>query len=109
MLTQENLILSRTATDGNGGMQFLYKINQYGISATNRPQEDISQIHWEVDVIKYHTGDAIKFDACHSTELADKSLKFYSDKALNEFLEKAFDYFRELKVLESMLPEEKGS
>lgn len=109
MLIQENLILSRTEPDGNGGMQFLYKIHQYGVCATNRPQEDVSHIHWDVDIIKYHTGDAIKFDSCHSTELADKSLKFYSDKALNEFLEKAFVYFKELEVLENMLPEEQGS
>ena len=59
MLTQENLILNRIEPDGNGGTQFLYKISQYGVSAVNRPQEDISLIHWEVDVIKYHDTKAV--------------------------------------------------
>ncbi len=108
MLTQENLILNRIEPDGNGGTQFLYKISQYGVSAVNRPQDDISLIHWEVDVIKYHDTKAVKFDVCHTTELADKPLKFHSDQALNEFLEKAFRYFKELGILESMLPEKKG-
>lgn len=109
VLTQKNLILNRTQPDGHGGQQFLYRVHQYGISAVTRPQEEISQIHWEVDVIKYHPTEAIGFDVCHTTELADRSLKFYNDNSLNEFLDKAFDYFRELGVLESMLPEETGS
>ena len=32
MLIQENLHLSRSDPDGEGGQQFLYKVNQYGIS-----------------------------------------------------------------------------
>ena len=51
MLIQENLHLSRSSSDGQGGQEFLYKVNQYGISAKSRPQEELSQIHWEVDVI----------------------------------------------------------
>ncbi len=107
MLVQENLLLTRSATDGDGGQQFLYKVNQYGVSAISRPQEELSQIHWDVEVIKYHETEAIKFDICHNTELAEKTLIFYNDKALNEFLEKAFDYFKELRVLEKMMSEEK--
>ena len=107
MLIQENLHLSRSAPDGNGGQQFLYKVNQYGISAISRPQEEISQIHWEVDVIKYHETEAVGFDICHSTELAEKSLIFHNDSSLNEFLEKAFSYFKELGILESMVQKEK--
>ena len=102
MLIQKNLNLSRSAADGQGGQEFLYKVNQYGISAKSRPQEELSQIHWEVEVIKYQETAAIKFEICHDTELAEKALIFHNDSSLNEFLEKAFNYFKELGILESM-------
>ena len=102
MLVQENLYLSRSAADGQGGQEFLYKVNQYGISAKSRPQEELSQIHWEVEVIKYQETAAVKFVICHDTELAKKTLIFHNDSSLNEFLEKAFNYFKELGILESM-------
>ena len=102
MLIQKNLYLSRSAADGQGGQEFLYKVNQYGISAKSRPQEELSQIHWEVEVIKYQETAAIKFEICHDTELAEKALIFHNDSSLNEFLEKAFNYFKELGILESM-------
>ena len=107
MLIQDNLHLSRSAPDGEGGQQFLYKVNQYGISAISRPQEEIASIHWDVEVIRYHETQAVKFDVCHSTELAEKSLIFHNDSSLNEFLEKAFSYFKELGILESMVQKEK--
>ena len=103
MLTQENLLLQRMAPDGNGGVQFLFKVNHYGVSAITRPQEDISLIHWEVDVIKYSGDEAVKFEPCHSTKLAEKSLRFNNDKSLNEFLATAFEYFNELGELENMV------
>ena len=102
MLVQKNLYLSRSAADGHGGQEFLYKVNQYGISAKSRPQEELSQIHWEVEVIKYQETAAVKFEICHDTELAEKTLIFHNDSSLNEFLENAFIYFKELGVLESM-------
>ena len=102
MLIQENLHLSRSAPDGQGGQQLLYKVNQYGISAISRPQEELSHIHWDVEVIKYQETAAIKFEVCHDTELANKTLIFHNDSSLNEFLEKAFNYFKELGILESM-------
>ena len=102
MLIQDNLHLSRSAPDGQGGQQLLYKVNQYGISAITRPQEELSQIHWDVEVIKYQETAAIKFDICHDTELAEKTLIFHNDSSLNEFLEKAFSYFKELGILEGM-------
>ena len=107
MLNQENLCLTRSAPDGEGGQEFLYKVNQYGVSAISRPQEEISQIRWDVDIIKYHETEAVEFDICHSTELAEKSLIFHNDSSLNEFLEKAFGYFKELGVLERMVQEKK--
>ena len=106
MLIQKNLHLSRSAPDGEGGQQFLYKVNQYGISAISRPQEEIASIHWDVDVIKYHETEAVEFDICHSTELTEKSLVFHNDASLNEFLQKAFSYFKELEVLEGMITKE---
>jgi hypothetical protein len=51
------------------------------------------------------TETPLKYEVCHTTELAAKTLKFYNDKALNEFLGKAFKYFEELDLLENMLPE----
>ena len=102
MLIQENLHLSRSAPDGQGGQQLLYKVNQYGISAISRPQEELSQIHWDVEVIKYQETVAIKFKICHDTELAAKTLIFHNDSSLNEFLGKAFSYFKELGTLEDM-------
>ena len=109
MIIQDNLILNRAEPDGLGGMQFLYKVNDYGVTAISKPQEELSNIHWEVDVIKYLTETPLEYEVCHTTELATKTLKFYSDKALNEFLGKAFKYFEELGLLENMLPDSNKS
>jgi hypothetical protein len=103
MLTQENQVLTRIEPNGLGGTQFLYRINNYGIAAVTSPQEDVSQIHWKADVIKYRDDLTLQYDICHTTELADKTLTFRNDKTLNEFLGKAFDYFAELQNLEKML------
>ena len=106
MLIQDNLFLTRTDPSGQGGMQLLYRIKDYGLAALTSPQEEISMIHWKVDVIRFTTSETADFEVCHSTELADKTLKFYTDKSLNEFLQKAFQYFEELDSLEKMLPQE---
>jgi hypothetical protein len=107
MIIQDNLFLNRSEPDGMGGVQFLYKVNDYGVTAVSKPQEEISHIHWEVEVIKYSSTKPLKYEICHTTELANKTLKFYNDKALNEFLGKAFKYFEELALLENMLPDDK--
>jgi len=103
MLIQDNQVLARIEPNGEGGIQFLYRVSQYGIAAVTSPQEDVAHIHWKVDVIKYHNNDTLQYDLCHETELADKTLTFRNDKSLNEFLKKAFDYFTELQNLENML------
>ena len=105
MLIQDNLFLTRSNPSGNGGTQFLFRVKDYGLAALSGPQEEIAMIHWEVEVIKFTNLDTADYEVCHSTELADKTLKFYSDKSLNEFLQKAFQYFEELNSLEKMLPE----
>ena len=105
MLIQDNLFLTRSNPSGNGGTQFLFRVKDYGLAALSGPQEEIAMIHWEVEVIKFTSPDTADYEVCHSTELADKALKFYSDKSLNEFLQKAFQYFEELNSLEKMLPE----
>jgi hypothetical protein len=81
-------------------------VKNYGLSAISGPQEEISMIHWEVEVIKFSNPETAEYEVCHSTELADKTLKFYTDKSLNEFLQKAFQYFEELSSLEKILPQE---
>ena len=106
MLIQDNLLLTRADPSGQGGTQLIYRLKGYGLAAVCRPQEEISQIHWEVEVIKFKGEETANFEVCHTTELADKTLKFYSDKSLNEFLEKAFQYLEELGSLEKMLPQE---
>ncbi len=103
MLIEENQVLSRIEPNGQGGTQFLYRVDQYGVAAVSNPQEDVSQIHWKVDVIKYHNNDTLQYDLCHTTELANKTLTLRNDKSVNEFLEKAFEYFKELQNLERML------
>ena len=106
MLIQDNLFLSRADPSGQGGTQLLYRVKDYGLTALTSAQEEISMIHWEVEVIKFTTPETAEFEICHSTELADKTLKFYNDKSLNEFLQKAFKYFEVLDSLEKMLPQE---
>ena len=103
MLIQENQVLIRIEPNGQGGTQFLYRVDDYGIAAVTSPQEDVALIHWKVDVIKYRESDILKYDLCHTTDLADKTLTFRNDKSLNEFLGKAFVYFKELQDLENML------
>ena len=105
MLIQDNLFLTRSNPSGNGGTQFLYRVKDYGLAALSGPQEEIAMIHWEIEVIKFTSPDTADYEVCHTTELADKTLKFYSDKSLNEFLQKAFQYFEELNSLDKMLPE----
>ena len=109
MYIEENIVLTRSDPSGGGGTQFLYRVNNYGLAVITRPEEDISQIHWEVDVIKYDDEKNFRFEVCHTTELADKTLKFRNDQSLNEFLLKAFDYLKELDYLEQILPEEERS
>ncbi|MBT5472149.1 MAG: hypothetical protein HOK41_16215 [Nitrospina sp.] len=106
MLIQDNLILTRSDPTGNGGTQFIYRVRDYGLAAVSRPQEEISMIHWEVEIIKFNGENTTRFEICHTTELATKTLKFYTDKTLNEFIEKSFQYFEELGSLEKMLPQE---
>ncbi len=103
MLTQENQVLTRIEPSGEGGTQFLYRMNDYGVAAVTSPQEDVSQIHWKVDVIKYRNNNTLQYDLCHTTELASTTLTFRNDKSVNEFLDKAFIYFTELQNLENML------
>ena len=83
MLIQDNLFLTRADPSGQGGIQFLYRVKDYGLSALSSPQEEISMIHWEVEVIKFTNSETADFEICHSTELSDKTLKFYKDKYLN--------------------------
>ena len=106
MIKQDNLLLTRSDPSGQGGIQLIYRIKNYGLAAVSRPQEEISMIHWEVDIVKFIHHTAANYEICHTTELANKTLKFYSDKSLNEFLEKAFAYLEELDSLEKMLPQE---
>ena len=103
MLNQKNQVLTRIEPNGQGGTQFLYRVNDYGVAAVTTPQEDVALIHWQVDVIKFHNKVTLQYDLCHTTELAGKTLTFRNDKSVNEFLEKAFVYFTELKDLENML------
>lgn len=97
MLNQDNLILTRTEPSGHGGLQFLYRVGQYGVACVSRPQENVSHINWEVDVIKFKDEETIQFDLCHTTTLANKTLRLKNDKAMNEFLEKAFDHFKQIQ------------
>lgn len=106
MLIQDNLFLTRSNPKGDGGIEFIYRVKDYGLSALSGPQEEISMIHWVVEIIKFTNPETADFEVCHTTELADKTLKFYSDKSINEFLQKAFQYFEELDSLEKMLPGE---
>jgi len=103
MLTEENLVLTRAEPSGNGGTQFLYRIKEYGIAAVSYPNEDITQLNWSVDVVKFQNEGTLTYEICHSTDLAQKTLTFRNDKTLNEFLQKAFDYFKELNSLEGMI------
>lgn len=103
MLTTDNLILTRSAPDGYGGTQFIYRMKNYGLSAVSKPKEEIVQICWEVDVLEFKDDTALIFEVCHTTDLADKTLIFHNDKSLNEFLVRAFDYFKELNLLNGML------
>ena len=103
MLIEENLVLTRSEPNGNGGTQFLYRINNYGLAANSPPMEEVAQIHWQVDIIKFKDKETFNYDICHTTELAEKTLTFRNDKSLNEFLLKSFKYFKELDQLESLI------
>ena len=103
MLIEDNLVLTRIEPDGNGGTQFLYRVNDYGVAAHSPPMEEVAQIHWKVDIVKFQNKDTFNYDICHTTELADKTLTFRNDKSLNEFLRKSFKYFNELERLGDIL------
>ena len=103
MLIEENLVLTRAEPNGDGGLQFVYRVHNYGLTACSPPKEDVAMIQWQVDVIKYLDDKTLKFEVCHTTDLADKTLTFRNDKTINEFIEKAFIYFEELNTLEKMM------
>ena len=103
MLTNDNLVLTRAEPLGSGGTQFLYRVKNYGLIATCKPEEEITNIHWEVDVVKYRNEKPTDYEICHTTELACKTLVFNNDKSLNEFLFRSFTYFKELVTLDAML------
>ena len=103
MLIKDNLVLTRSEPNGLGGLQFLYRVNGYGVSAVSRPAESVTQIHWEVEVIKYKDTATLGYDVCRTTELAKDTLVFHTDGSLNEFLVKASGYFNEISLLEDML------
>ena len=103
MLTNKNLVLTRVEPNGDGGLQFIYRVHNYGLTACSPPKEDVAMIQWQVDVIKFMDSKTLKFEVCHTTDLAKKTLTFRNDKAINEFLEKAFGYFEELNTLENMM------
>ncbi|CAI2718034.1 hypothetical protein [Nitrospina watsonii] len=103
MLTEENLVLTRSEPNGNGGLQFVYRINNYGVAAVNFPTQDITQLEWTVDVIKFRTADGLQYDLCHTTDLAKKTLTFRNDRAVNEFLEKAFVYLKKPNFTEGVV------
>lgn len=103
MLIQDNLVLNRSEPSGLGGRQFLYRVNNFGVSAICHPNENITQIHWEVEVIKFKDGKTLDYEICRTTELAQNTLVFRNDKSLNEFLGKSFAYFKEINLLEGML------
>lgn len=97
MLIQDHLLLTRAEPSGNGGLQFLYRIGNYGIACVSRPKEDVTQINWEADVIKFKNEATVQYDLCHTTALANKTLTFRNDKTMNEFLTRAFEHFKELQ------------
>ena len=103
MLTQDNLVLTRAEPSGNGGTQFVYRIDDYGVTAVSPPMEEVAQIHWKVEIVKFRDKQTLSYEICHATELADKTLIFKNDKSLNEFLQKSFDYFKELTKLEGLM------
>ena len=103
MLIEDNLALTRAEPNGNGGTQFLYRVNDYGVAAHSPPMEEVAQIHWKVDIIKFRNRDTLEYDLCPTTELAKKTLTFRNDKSLNEFLGKCFEYFNQLGKLEDIV------
>ena len=103
MLTEKNLALTRAEPSGDGGLQFVYRIRNYGLTACSPPKEDVAMIQWQVDVIKFLDDKTLRFEVCHTTDLANKTLTFRNDRTINEFLEKAFVYFEELNTLEKMM------
>lgn len=105
MLIKDNLVLTRAEPNGLGGLQFLYRVNDYGVSAVSRPAESMTQIHWEVEVIKYKDAATLNYDVYRATELARDTLVFHTDGSLNKFLVKACGYFKEISLLEDMMEE----
>ncbi len=97
MLTEDNLVLTRSDPSGNGGLQFLYRVGNYGVACVSRPKEEVSQINWEADIIKFKNETTMQYDICHTTELANKTLTFRNDRMIGEFLAKAFEFFDKLK------------
>ena len=71
MLIQDNLVLTRSDPSGMGGTQLIYRLKNYGLSAVNRPQEEINQIHWEVEVLKFKDDTISSFEVCHTTFVHD--------------------------------------
>ena len=92
MLTNKNLILSRT---GFSGMQHLYRVGNWGLSVVNGSNLHSYPFAWEAAVILFEEGGTEKFILIYDTPLTSDVEVFMSDKETNEFLKTAFEFFTE--------------
>lgn len=87
MITDRNLIATRT-NPNLGGDQRLYQLaNGYRLSAINSPKANFNPFAWEIAVLKVVDDkiDGIAYD----TPLTNDVEVFYTDDEANAFIERA--------------------
>ncbi len=91
MITNKNLIEERTRL---GGIQRIYRVGDYGLSVVNSPILHSYRFAWETAVLKFNGEGINDFKLDYSTPLTNDIEVFFTDKETNEFLKKAFIYFK---------------
>lgn len=90
-------MVSRRPHDPFIGEQRIYRVGNYGLSCVNAQELHIFDFAWEIAVIKFHGPTVEDFKLNYDTPLTDDVEVFDSDVETNEFIKKAFEYFKEVQ------------
>ena len=99
MLTDEYLVEEHPHLSAFiGGVQRIYRVGNYGLSVVNGTSLHSYAFAWEIAVIKFKSKNSEDcFSLDYSTLLTNDVEVFSSDEETNEFLKKAFIYFRKIE------------
>jgi hypothetical protein len=98
VLPTDNVVHNGPTRGGLGGTQILYRVGDYGLSVLDSPILHSYPFAWEIAVIRFRSEDSKKdFDLLYDTPLTDDVKVFFNDEDASDFINRAFDFFREVQ------------